>query len=185
MEVNSKLGPNWIPASPLTSYFLGQVTPVNSPCFIISKMKILLSQRINGMSSCWRRSSRGRDLVHPRAQVDTADLRHLAPSPLYIRPTVATAGATWRKQPGESKVLLSQPGLYIRVRPLGTPGWLSRLSVQLWLRSWSHSLWVGALRWALCWQLRAWGLFHILCLPLSSPSPLMLCLSPSLSVKDK
>ena len=181
MEVNSKLGLNWIPASPLISYFLGQVTPVNSPCFIIFKMKILLSQRINGMSSCRRRSSRGRDLVHPRAQVDTADLRHLAPSPLYIRPTVATAGATWRKQPGESKVLLSQPGLYIRVRPLGAPGWLSRLSIQLWLRSWSRSLWVRALRWALCWQLRAWSLLQILCSSLcSSPTH---ALSLSLSQK--
>ena len=48
----------------------------------------------------------------------------------------------------------------------GAPGWLSRLSVWLWLRSWSHGLWVWAPRRALCWQLRAWGLFT-LCLFLS------------------
>ena len=32
----------------------------------------------------------------------------------------------------------------------GAPGWLSRLSVQLWLRSGSHGLWVRALIHALC-----------------------------------
>ena len=52
------------------------------------------------------------------------------------------------------------------------PGWLSQLSVQLWLRSWSHGSWVQAPCRALCWQLRAWSL-----LPLSVPPPLMLCLS--------
>ena len=30
---------------------------------------------------------------------------------------------------------------------------------------------------ALCWQLRAWSLLQILCLPLSDPPPVMLCLS--------
>ena len=53
----------------------------------------------------------------------------------------------------------------------GAPGWLSRLSVWLWLRSWSHGLWVRAPHWALCWQLRAWSLLQILCLPLSLPLP--------------
>ena len=37
----------------------------------------------------------------------------------------------------------------------GAPGWFSWLSVQLWLRSWSHGLWVEALHRALCWQLKA------------------------------
>ena len=43
---------------------------------------------------------------------------------------------------------------YTHIKPLkqGAPGWLSRLSVWLWLRSWSHSLWVRAPHWALCWQ---------------------------------
>ena len=61
------------------------------------------------------------------------------------------------------------------------PGWLSRLSIQLGLRSWSHGLWVPAPRRALCWQLRAWSLFRILCLPLSLflPSSVSLCLSLS------
>ena len=55
---------------------------------------------------------------------------------------------------------------------LGAPGWLSRLSIRLWLRSWSHGAWVRVLRRALCWQLRAWSLFRILCLPHSLPLPL-------------
>ena len=38
----------------------------------------------------------------------------------------------------------------------GAPGWLSRLSIWLQLRSWSHSLWVRAPCWALCWQCGAW-----------------------------
>ena len=52
----------------------------------------------------------------------------------------------------------------------GAPGWFSWLGVRLQLRSWSHGLWVRALRWALCWQLRVWRLLWILCLPLSLPS---------------
>ena len=45
-------------------------------------------------------------------------------------------------------------------------GRFSRLSVRLQLRSWSWGLWVQAQRGALCWQLRTWSLFLILCLPL-------------------
>ena len=61
------------------------------------------------------------------------------------------------------------------------PGWLSWLSVLLQLRSWSHGLWVQALHWALCWQLRAWSLLWILCLLLSLPLPdSRSCLSLSL-----
>ena len=37
-------------------------------------------------------------------------------------------------------------------KKMGAPGWPSRLSIRLWLRSWSHGLWVRALRRALCWQ---------------------------------
>ena len=37
---------------------------------------------------------------------------------------------------------------------LGAPGWLSRLSVRLRLRSSSHGSWVRAPRRALCWQVR-------------------------------
>ena len=47
----------------------------------------------------------------------------------------------------------------------GEPGWLSRLSLWLWLRSWSHSSWAQAPHWA--GELRAWSLLRILCLPLS------------------
>ena len=64
---------------------------------------------------------------------------------------------------------------------LGAPGWLSRLGSWLRLGSWSHSPWVRAPRRALCWQLRAWSLFQILCLPLSDPPPFML----SLCLKNK
>ena len=56
-------------------------------------------------------------------------------------------------------------------RPRGAPGWLIPLSIRLRLRSWSHSPWVRAPRRALCWQLRAWSLFQILCLSLSLPLP--------------
>ena len=59
-----------------------------------------------------------------------------------------------------------------KINKTGVPGWLSRLSVWLQLRSWSHGPWVWAPHRALCWQCRAWSLFQILCLPLSLwPSP--------------
>ena len=59
----------------------------------------------------------------------------------------------------------------------GAPGWPSRLSVPLRLRSWSHGSWVRAPHRALCWQLRAWSLLWILCLPLSLTLPCSCCLS--------
>ena len=64
----------------------------------------------------------------------------------------------------------------------GVPGWLSRLSIQLWLRSWSHGPWVGAPRRALCWQLGAWSLLQILCFPLSLTLPCLHMHSLSLSL---
>ena len=54
---------------------------------------------------------------------------------------------------------------------LGAPGWLSRLSVRLRLRSRSHGSWVRAPCRALGWWLRAWSLLLTLCLPLSLPLP--------------
>ena len=58
----------------------------------------------------------------------------------------------------------------------GAPGQLSRLSIWLELRSWSHNLWVRAPRQALYWQLRAWSLLQIPCLPLSfCPFPACAC----------
>ena len=59
----------------------------------------------------------------------------------------------------------------LKARSTGAPAWLSRLGVWLQLRSWSHSSWVQALCRALCWQLRAWRLLRILCLPLSLSLP--------------
>ena len=53
----------------------------------------------------------------------------------------------------------------------GAPGWLSRLSVWLQLRSWSHGSWVWALSQTLDWQLKAWNLLGILCLPPSLSLP--------------
>ena len=61
------------------------------------------------------------------------------------------------------------------------PRWLSRLYVQLRLRSWSSGSWVLALHQALCWQLRAQNLLQMLCLPLSLTLP-RLC---SFSVSQK
>ena len=68
---------------------------------------------------------------------------------------------------------------------LGAPGWLSQLSIRLWLRSWSHSSWVWAPHRALCWQLRAWSPLWILCLPLSLLLPCLCSLSPSKQNKKK
>ena len=64
------------------------------------------------------------------------------------------------------------------------PGWLSWLSIQVRLRSGSHGLWVRAPRWALCWQLRAWSLLQILCLPLSLLLPCSHSVSLSKINKD-
>ena len=61
------------------------------------------------------------------------------------------------------------PSTVIWILP-GAPGWLSWVSVRLWLRSWSHSSWVGALHRALCCQ-------HGACFRSSVP----LCLCPSLT----
>ena len=67
------------------------------------------------------------------------------------------------------------------LKDLGAPGGLSLLSTWLQLKSWSQGSWVRAPCWALCWQLRAWSLLQILCLPLSLSTPpsltLCLCLS--------
>ena len=54
------------------------------------------------------------------------------------------------------------------------PGWLSRLSIQLRLESWSHGSWVWALHQALCWQCGA-------CFRSSVSCSLSLSLSLSLS----
>ena len=48
------------------------------------------------------------------------------------------------------------------------PEWLSGLSVWLLLRSRSCGSWVWVPRRAVCWQLRAWSLPWILCLPCSA-----------------
>ena len=64
-------------------------------------------------------------------------------------------------------------------------GWLSWLSIQLQLRSSSHDSRVRAPHQALCWQLKAWSLLHILCLPLFALPLLMLCVSLSKTNKLK
>ena len=60
---------------------------------------------------------------------------------------------------------------------LVVPGWLSGLSIQLQPRPWSRGSWVRTSHQALCWQLRAWRMLRILCLPLSH--------SVSLPLKNK
>ena len=59
---------------------------------------------------------------------------------------------------------LQHPRYILKEKRKGAPWWLSRLSGQLRLRSWTHSSWVRVPCWALCWQLRAWSLLRILCL---------------------
>ena len=64
--------------------------------------------------------------------------------------------------------------------------WLAQLlRVQLWLRSWSHVWWVWAPHQALGWQLEAWSLLRILCLPLSLSLPISRSVSLSLSLKKE
>ena len=58
-------------------------------------------------------------------------------------------------------------GTAITQQFLGAPGGLSRLSVRLRLRARSRRPWIRAPRRALCWQLGAWSLPRILCLPFS------------------
>ena len=70
-----------------------------------------------------------------------------------------------------TKWTLTSPPVKIVV--LGVPGWLSWLSVQRWLRSISHGLWVGAPPRALCCQRRV----HFVS---SVPHPL--CSTPTLSL---
>ena len=43
----------------------------------------------------------------------------------------------------------------LKILRCGVPGWLSQLSIQFWLRSWSHSSWVWAPHWALYCQCTA------------------------------
>ena len=74
---------------------------------------------------------------------------------------------------------------FLRTYFWGTPGWLSQLSVWLWLRSWSHGSWVQAPCWALCRHLRAWSLLQILCLPLSLTLPCSCSVSLCLSKMNK
>ena len=68
------------------------------------------------------------------------------------------------------------------VHSFGAPGWLSQLSLTSTQVMISQSQ-VLALCWALYWQLRAWSLLQVFCLPLSlCPSPthtlsLSLCVS--------
>ena len=67
----------------------------------------------------------------------------------------------------------------------GTPGWLSRLSFWLRFRSRSPGLWIQAPCWAQCWQLGAWSLLPVLCLPFSLPLPCLHSVSFSLSKMNK
>ena len=71
--------------------------------------------------------------------------------------------------------------IYKYIAFLGVPGWLSWLSMCLWLRSWSHGSWVWAPHWALCWQFRAWSLLGSVSLSLS----LACSHSVSFSLKNK
>ena len=67
----------------------------------------------------------------------------------------------------------------IKSQMLGAPGWLRGLSIQLWLRSWSHTSWVRALRWALCWHLEPGACFGFCSPSLSLPHSHSVCFSLS------
>ena len=92
--------------------------------------------------------------------------------------------ATTAKSILSSRTLNNPHGLFITYEPgvnlgnmrpwnwflwrlVGVPGWLSRLSFRLWLRSWSRGSWAEALPGALCQRIRAWSLLLILRLLLS------------------
>ena len=81
---------------------------------------------------------------------------------------------TWHRLENKPSLLhITDGGLW------GAPGWLSWLTIQLGLRSWSHGLWVWAICQVLCWQPRAWNLLWSLLLSL--PYPHLCCLSLCLS----
>ena len=87
-------------------------------------------------------------------------------------------GKVWRYRRG-SKLLVY---FFKKSGHSGAPGWLSRLSFRVRLRTWPHGSWVRAPHWALCWQLGAWILLQILSPSLSGPSPLKLACSLSLKI---
>ena len=83
------------------------------------------------------------------------------------------------------KKLKKEKDFHLKWILCGAPGWLSRLSVQLWLRLRYRGSWIQALRWALYWHLRAQSLLQILCLPLSLPLPCSCSVSLSFSKINK
>ena len=86
--------------------------------------------------------------------------------PLKPKCTLSWRGeGSWKDKPRATV----PSNILLEVSVYWVPGWLSWLSIWLWLRSWSRDLWVQAPRPALCWQLRAWNLLQILGLPLSAP----------------
>ena len=71
-----------------------------------------------------------------------------------------------------TKSLISSPRGTVLLKAMkkpmnGVPEWLSWLIIRFRLRPWSWGLRVPAPRQALCWQLRAWSLPHVMCLHLS------------------
>ena len=110
---------------------------------------------------------------------------YIAPqSPQRIFPTISSKNSKTQSTPASMLKYLAT-SLVKKGDNIGAPGWLSRLSERLRLRSWSHSSWVWAPHRALCWQLRAWSLLLLLllCLPLSLP--LAHSHSVSVSLKNK
>ena len=94
---------------------------------------------------------------------------------------------SWQHGAGSREVHLTNCEIVtwteIKSWTLGAPGWFRRrLSIQLQLRSWPCSSWVQALRWALCWQLRAWSLFQAVFPSLFVPP--LLSLSQKLKIKN-
>ena len=100
------------------------------------------------------------------------------------KPTLDSLSPSLSSPPARTLILslfLSLSKISEHLNKTEETGWPSPWSVWLQLSSWSCSLWVWASHRALCWQLGAWSLLQILCLPVSLPLP---C-SCSLSLKSK
>ena len=123
---------------------------------------------------------------HDLSQSQTPNQLSHPGSPLSLSKTKAKNSQGLQKQGESEKLFLSRGAqrdsttncttvLHMesqnRKRTLGRRAWVAHsVKHPTWLGSWSHSLWVWAPHKALCWQLRAWSLFQILCLSLC-PSP--------------
>ena len=79
--------------------------------------------------------------------------------------------------PPHSQLCFLTWGFPVKMPIPGIPGWLSQLSTQLQLRSWSHCWWARAPCWAWHWPCKACLKFFLSLSLLSALPPLVLSLS--------